>query len=234
MIITRNRVLIGLAILVLAAADFVSRVMVPRTEEVRSLKTTAVDPLPDVLTVDAVWQQFGRWLPTLAPPAGSAGDVDAPAPQLRLVGVFHEDGRSFALLGTEDGAGQPLLRAAVGDEVHGLRVTAIDRRSVTLEGRGGGLTLPLFKSAADAANAPRAKAPRAVHSSDSQSGTAPPAEGQLPVAPPVAGSPLPPGGQSQTPVQLAPGEQPKLPWDLPSDSGSAPEAEKRMPPGKSD
>lgn len=234
MTITRNSVLIGLAMLLLAAADFVNRVLVPRTEEVRSLQPPAVDALPDVLTSDAVWQQFGKWLPALAPPTSPAGELDAPLPQLRLVGLFHEDGRSFALLSKEDGAGEPLSLAAVNDVVLGWRLTAIDRRSVTLEGRGSGLTLPLFESATDAAKAPRPKAPRAIDSTDAQSGPGRPAEGQQPIAPPIAGLPLPPDGQGQAPVQLAPGEQPKLPWDLPSDSGGAPEAGKRIPPGKSD
>lgn len=138
-------VIVGGLLLLLGMIDFIQRVHVGRDPGLRAFQPPAVQPLPPATSSAAVVAQMREWLPALGGTALDAGEAD-PSAHVVLQGVFVGRDVSTAVLAFTLPSGGPAQteRVVVGDVVRGWKVTAIDRRSVTVERDEGARALVLF------------------------------------------------------------------------------------------
>lgn len=144
----RFLLLAGLALILLAARDFVARIHVGHDASLRRFATPAAKPVPPAVDIGKVRAQLLEWVPALAAP--KPPDPNDPAAfDLRLAGLFEKQGRKFAVMLAVPKAGGPPERRqlAVGDEMKGLRLMDISRDTVLLQGPEGSREVRLFARA---------------------------------------------------------------------------------------
>lgn len=252
----RQFVYLAAVLALLAAYDFFGRVHVGRDASMRAAPRHDLVPLPATAGSDEIRKQLGGWLPALAGSAGLNGiDPDATEWQLWLVGVFRQGGERFALIAAQpQGGGETeLARLTAGEQVHGATIEAIDGDTVTIREGEEQRELPLFKRGDGSVRPPLAPPPATLVAPSIPAGLLP---GQLrpvtpmatptpkPVPAPTARStPMPaaptvspqrgagaaPAGRGKVaqPQELKPGEEVKLPWDLPVVEGEPAQPDKK-------
>jgi hypothetical protein len=146
--ISRNAVVVIAIALLLAGADFFTRVYVGRDAALREFNApppAAPLPLPDPAAISS---QLAQWLPVLSDGPKVQADPNSPDSwDLALKGVFKERARSFVVIiaRPKGGGGVPVVhRVGVGETLLGLSVAEIRRDSVVLQGPGGPHELSLY------------------------------------------------------------------------------------------
>ena len=129
----------------LSLVDFFTRVAVWREADHAEKNIVLPADLPPVESVDQVLNRLKGWIP-LDSTASSPASVSADSFILRGVFVGRAGSRAILALRGPDGQITRHLRAGVGDEIEGWRVSAIQPRTVVVEREGVTHELTLFRS----------------------------------------------------------------------------------------
>ena len=243
MMVRRQTAIIFVAALVLAAWDFFGRVYVGRDATLRGFEPPALSPLVPRPDAQAVRNSLAGWLPGLRGTQIVAADASDPAGwDFTLLGVFGRGSDRFAVVQARSRAGgaTETLQVKEGDELRGAKVTEVGRKRLVLQDGASGREIPLFEYGGSPIE------PVAINGAG-PANTRPETAQATAVAPPVpatkaagasAASADPetrPGGSGARRVseaqQLQPGEEVKLPWNLPVvEEGAQPPARKPQEP----
>lgn len=139
--------LLALGLLVVAAADFVIRVHVPRGATSRDAESFAPVAIAAAPSAKAIAGELASWLPRLRPVEAPSGAESPEDWTLTLLAVFDDRAARFAVVRAQSPVSgqQKSMRVAEGEELLGFRVVDIGQTSVTLEGKSGQSVLALFK-----------------------------------------------------------------------------------------
>lgn len=224
----RQVALVAALVLLVAAYDFFGRVHVGRDAALRTVTPPQLAPLPTRADADTIRKQLNSWLPALAGTAGLAAAAanDPTGWQFSLVGVFRQDGQRFALLNAQPrtGGAAELVSVKEGEEIHGSTVKQIGATQVTLALGDASQELVIFETP-ESINKPREPVTQARAGASAVPGSSSPAA-PAPTAKPSAAAEAPTAGPKVAqPQELKPGEEIKLPWNLPvvEDDGARPE-----------
>lgn len=234
----RLRLLLAVALVLLALVDFTRRVHVPRDLQPRDASSFLPADVAPPVTVATVGKDLATWLPGLTPVAEGAGAAAETDWALTLLGVFSERGAPFAVIRATPAAGGAarVQRIAEGDEVYGFKVAQIQPQRVRLEGAGGEQELQIFKPAK--ATVKGSGAPPAAGSAARSSAGAPAAASGAATAAAAPGS-APAGGRAPEaasgPKQTQATElQPGQAFELPASMRGLKVVDAPVPPPKSD
>jgi len=223
----RQLALVAALVALVAAYDFFGRVHVGRDAALRTVTPLQLAPLPARADADTIRKQLNEWLPALAGSAGLAAVGNDPTGwQLSLVGVFRQDGQRFALLNAQPrtGGAAELVSVKEGEEIHGSTVKQIGATQVILAAGDASQELVIFEIP-ESINKPRESVTQggagasAAPGASSPTAPAPTRKATAATAAPAAGPKV------ARPQELKPGEEIKLPWNLPvvEDDGARPE-----------
>lgn len=233
----RLRLLLAIALALLAVVDFTRRVHVPRDLQPRDAASFIPADVAPPVTAATVSKDLATWLPGLTPVAEGAGAAAATDWALTLLAVFSERGAPFAVIrATPAAGGAPRVqRVAEGDEVYGFKVAQIQPQRVRLAGAGGEQELQMFKpakSTVKASGAPPAagSTPTSATGAPADRGAA--AAGVSPAAvPSKSQAPAAASGPKQTQAtELQPGQA----FELPASMRGMKVVDAPVPPPKSD
>lgn len=227
----RRQIALVAAVLALVATyDFFGRIFVRRDAALRTVNAPQITPLPQRADAEAIRKQLAAWLPALTGSVGpEVANNDPSSWQFSLVGVFSQDGQQFALVNAQQTGGGTveLVQVREGDDLRGATVKQISATRVTLL-RGENSEELLIFTPPQTVSQPR-DTPR------ERTATQLAPEGREPSDAPRSEQPRPsavPKNTAQAKVvesqELKPGEEVKLPWDLPVvESGGAQPEKKR-------
>lgn len=212
---TRMRVLLVVALALVALVDFTRRIHVPRDVRPRDADSFVPAAVAPPVSAARVSKDLVAWLPGLQPVAEGAGEAAATDWALTLLAVFSEQGRAFAVIRATPSAGgtAKVQRIAIGDDLYGYKVAQIDPQRVRLEGQGGPQELQIFKPAKSAVTG--SGAPPAASAAVVAPSQAPGVAGAAAAAPTASPAAAPAAGPKQTQAtELQPGQAFELPASM--------------------
>lgn len=225
----RQMATVAAVLALVAAYDFFGRIFVGRDAALRTVSAPQMTPLPQRADAEAIRKQLAAWLPALSGSLGpEAANSDPASWQFSLVGVFRQEGQHFALVNVQQqgGGAVELVQVREGDDLRGATVKQISPTSVTLLRGESSEELLIFappQSASQPRDTPRdrtasRRAPEGREPSDAPRSEQPRASAM-------------PNSTAQTKVvesqELKPGEEVKLPWNLPVVEGDGAQPEKK-------